>query len=339
MERKMDSPLAENATDKKTLIEVSMAKRNTEREEEINKVKLGREETGKENVEDSVDIFYKNFNPVIAAIQEDIQISSSLPKDQITGHLDNIVKKIAEAQKHVSDSSFYLPSYDKKKVQGTVNDLNDQFQSMQDKVLPKKKFGFKGKKQQVVAKSEDIVDSKPVKAASKVFSDSNDHSVRGKAGERIELGNNEVDCKDVNLADLKNCTVVIKGHPSTLHMTNIIDTTILCGPVSTSVFIEGCKNSTLALSCQQLRTHSTTNTNIYLHVTSKAIVEDCKDVKFAPYDWAYGGQDEDFKAAGLDRTVNHWDEVGDFNWLAKDKASPNWQIMEQDQRRTDLNSL
>lgn len=335
----MDSLLPETGIDKKTLIEVSIAKRTSEREEEINKLKLNREETGKENVEDCVDIFYKSFNPLISAIQEDIEISPSLPKHEITEHLDGIIKKIAETQKHVSDSSFYLPSYDKKKAQNTVNDLNDQFQSMQDKVLPKKKFGFKGKKQQVVAKTEDIVDSKPVKPASKVFSGSNDHSVRGKTGERIDLGNSDVDCKDVNLADLENCTVVIKGHPSTLHMTNIVNTTILSGPVSTSVFIEGCKNSTLALSCQQLRTHSTTDANIYLHVTSKAIVEDCKDVKFAPYDWTYEGQDEDFKAAGLDRNVNHWNEVGDFNWLAADKASPNWQILPEDQRRTDLNNL
>jgi len=335
----MDSTTPEDVVDKKALIEISIAKRTSEREQEINKLKIDKEETGKENIEDSVDIFYKNFNPLILTIKEEIQKSPNLPKSEIADHLDTIVKKISDAQKHVSDSSFYLPSYDKKKAQNTVNDLNEEFQSMQDQVLPKKKFGFKGKKQQTVAKTEDKVDSKPAKTPSKLFNNSNDHSVSSKIGERIELFNSDVDCKDVNLSDLSDCVVIIKGHPSTLHMTNISNTTVLSGPVATSVFIEGCKSSTLSLSCQQLRTHSTTDTSIYLHVTSKAIIEDCTDVSFAPYDWSYEGMEDDFKAAGLDRGVNNWSQVGDFNWLAKDKASPNWTIIPEEERRKDLGNV
>ena len=35
----------------------------------------------------------------------------------------------------------------------------------------------------------------------------------------------------------------------------------------------------------------------------------------------------------LDRDVNNWKIVNDFNWLASDKASPNWSIMPEGERK------
>ena len=48
--------------------------------------------------------------------------------------------------------------------------------------------------------------------------------------------------------------------------------TVLCGPVSSSVMVDTCSDTRLAVSCQQLRTHSTTDTDIYLHTTARVRV-------------------------------------------------------------------
>ena len=109
--------------------------------------------------------------------------------------------------------------------------------------------------------------------------------------------------------------------------------TVLCGPVSSSVMVDTCSDTRLAVSCQQLRTHSTTDTDIYLHTTARvrvlggtvlqmiqlinrllcqAILEDCRGVRVAPYNWTYPGMDEDYRQSGLDRTVNNWQQVGCF---------------------------
>ena len=32
--------------------------------------------------------------------------------------------------------------------------------------------------------------------------------------------------------------------------------------------------------------------------------------------------------------INNWDDVDDFNWLAADKASPNWSILPEAERET-----
>jgi len=46
----------------------------------------------------------------------------------------------------------------------------------------------------------------------------------------------------------------------------------------------------------------------------------------------YARLDEDFHKAGLDLTRNNWSAVDDFNWLAADKQSPNWSVMNEDAR-------
>ena len=38
--------------------------------------------------------------------------------------------------------------------------------------------------------------------------------------------------------------------------------------------------------------------------------------------------------SGLNETVNNWDKVDDFNWLAAASPSPNWSLLPPGQRRT-----
>ena len=44
------------------------------------------------------------------------------------------------------------------------------------------------------------------------------------------------------------------------------------------------------------------DTRVFLQVTSRAIVEDCSGIQFAPYTWSYPGIDKDFQDSGLDRS-------------------------------------
>jgi hypothetical protein len=62
------------------------------------------------------------------------------------------------------------------------------------------------------------------------------------------------------------------------------------------------------VACQQLRTHETFDSDFYLHVTSKGIIEDCDRVRFAAYAFCYDGCDDDMAASGLGAT-NNWDKV------------------------------
>lgn len=56
------------------------------------------------------------------------------------------------------------------------------------------------------------------------------------------------------------------------------------------------------------------------------------DLKFAPYQLAYDGLDQHYKDSGLNREVNNWHDVDDFNWLVKDKQSPHWSLLAEGER-------
>ena len=53
-------------------------------------------------------------------------IETSAEKDM--HQIDNLVKKIQILQESVSDASIFLPAYDSKKCQQTLNDLNNKYQ-------------------------------------------------------------------------------------------------------------------------------------------------------------------------------------------------------------------
>ena len=51
----------------------------------------------------------------------------------------------------------------------------------------------------------------------------------------------------------------------------------------------------LPLPSSQLRVHTTHHSQFYLHVTSRAIIEDCTAARFAPYNWSYAAIEKHFE--------------------------------------------
>lgn len=55
---------------------------------------------------------------------------------------------------------------------------------------------------------------------------------------------------------------------------------LLCGTVSGPAHVTKVKHSVLVIKCRQLRMHECENVDVYLHCTSRPIIEDCKDIRF-----------------------------------------------------------
>ncbi len=138
--------------------------------------------------------------------------------------------------------------------------------------------------------------------------------------------------KDISFSNLKKCTLTLYGSPLALHLEKLESCRVFCGPVSGSVFINDCKDCIFVFPCQQLRVHSSVKSQFYLHVTSRAIIEDCHDLGFAQFNWTYDGMDGHFEASRLDRTKNNWQLVNDFNWLRTEEQSPNWYIINDESK-------
>jgi hypothetical protein len=307
----------------------NIEKRNEVRAENISKAREAEAGKGEERTTDVVADFHKNLQDQVQSLQNELDKAAHLDQSLVPAYLDETHRKLLNLGKYVTDSVMFLPSYDVQKSQDAVKEMTGKFHEAQALLQPKKKFGFKGARQKKglapqppVKPTPDVADS-----ATKPNLDTG-VSLRNKKDLKFELEEKETNAADVTLADLENCKVVVHGSPSTLHMSNIKNCRIFGGPVSSSIFIENCSNSTLCLSSQQLRIHNTVETDFYIHVTAKAIIEDCSKLRFGPHpglDWI---PESTWKVSTLHKTVNHWSKVGDFNWLAADKPSPNWTKME-----------
>lgn len=194
-------------------------------------------------------------------------------------------------------------------------------------IKPKKAFKFNAKRSQIKPKKAEqaIVDDKDSQAEE--VNEADLCGLRNRTNEKLKLDRDYVNAKDVQLCDLDGCEVDVYGNASTVHIINCKNCKIRIGPVSTSVFIDKCIQSTLHLFCQQLRVHNTYDTTFYLHVTTKGIIEDSRALKFGRYEFEYDSLENDILNSKLNRSINNWNKIEDFNWLVTNQQSPNWSLI------------
>lgn len=325
----------------------SITKRDRERK---NVIERRREEKQQLSVDSEQLSYFQNaFYASCNKVKDLLDSTSTTQILALPSLFDKINKEIQVLWNYLSQSKIFLKVYEIRRAQETLQHLETDAAELEVKLLPKKKFGFKNRRviKKPLDKSLDVTDGlKELKLSEGItnngakkrnndlinkYSDSAT-TLTSQVDQQLTLDAENVNRNDVLLSDLTRCTVRIYGAPSTVHMINLKQCTILIGPVSGSIFGDNCVQCTFGFACQQLRLHSSTNCTIYLHVTSRAIVEDCTKIKVAPYNWTYDDQANHYHLAGLDTKINNWDSVDDFNWLSSEKHSPNWSVLKADLR-------
>lgn len=133
-----------------------------------------------------------------------------------------------------------------------------------------------------------------------------------------------------SLTDLSRCIVdmsipTANGAPfAGLALKNITSSLIVAGQVAGAAHLTNLKNTIVVVESRQVRMHDCENVDVYLRCMSRPIIEDCKNIRFAPLPECYKSKD-------ADATEDHWNEVDDFKWL-KAEHSPNWSIMPEEKR-------
>ncbi|XP_075003059.1 tubulin-specific chaperone C [Calonectris borealis] len=262
------------------------------------------------------------------------------------GPLEEAAARLQGLQKLLTESVRFLAPYEVRQGQEAVARLQGDLAARRQQLQPKKKFAFRALKKEAAPGSEPrpAEPARPAAAAAAAAPAPGRGPAEGEPGgpplcgfsgaedEELELGPAELLQRDVVLSELRGCRVQLRGNANTLRVRDCRGCTVLCGPVSTSALVDGCSDCLLVLACQQLRTHRTRDSRFYVQVTSRAVIEDCTKVSFAPYTWSYAGIERDFESSGLDRSRNNWNLVDDFDWLASDKPSPNWSLIPEQER-------
>ncbi|XP_061481328.1 tubulin-specific chaperone C [Rhineura floridana] len=249
-------------------------------------------------------------------------------------------RRLQELQRLLTDSVLFLAPYEVRQAQAALSRLQDALSELRLQLQPKKRFAFKKalKKEVASAQAPPKPSGLPPLPPREEEAEAEPGCGFSRAeGQELELGPADLLQRDVVLSQLSRCRVWLRGNPNTLTVRGCRDCTVLCGPVSTSVMVDDCRDCLMALACQQLRTHCTTDTSFYVQVTCRAMLEDCRSVSFAPYTWSYAGIDADFETSRLDRSRDNWSQVDDFNWLARNQPSPNWRVIPDHERIMDWN--
>ncbi|KAM6406163.1 tubulin-specific chaperone C [Pluvialis apricaria] len=260
------------------------------------------------------------------------------------GPLEEAAARLQGLQKLLTESVRFLAPYEVRQGQEAVARLQADLAARRQQLQPKKKFAFRALKKEAAPGSkpppaESAEPARPAAAPAPGHGPAEGEAggpplcgFSGAEAQELELGPAELRQRDVVLSELRGCRVRLRGNANTLRVRDCRGCTVLCGPVSTSVLVDGCSDCLLVLACQQLRTHRTRDSRFYVQVTSRAVIEDCAKVSFAPYTWSYAGIERDFESSGLDRNRNNWNLVDDFDWLATDKPSPNWSLIPERER-------
>ncbi|KAF2707429.1 tubulin binding cofactor C [Pleomassaria siparia CBS 279.74] len=126
------------------------------------------------------------------------------------------------------------------------------------------------------------------------------------------------------VSNLRHCVVDLSpptssGGFATLALKNIKDSLIVCGSVNGPIHITGVENSVIVTSCRQYRMHGSKNVDVYLHCSSRPIIEDCGEIRFAKLPEAYTTPE-------LNSSPNQYTQIDDFKWL-KSEPSPHFSIL------------
>lgn len=290
----------------------------------------------KRNAAESEDqeYFQIKFRQQVATIENalaDLQVTSD--RKQLAIEISRIAVDVQSLQNTLTAATLFLSNYNVRSYQATLNELQNKIEAAKEKLLAKKKFGFRSKVDTARLEAKTTLKVAVADAAPVVSTDHIDWTLVNRQNEEIELcAADEVNGKDITVSQLENCSLRIVGHPGSLQLSHLTNCVILCGPVQRSVFADNCTNCRLVFGCQQLRLHTSQHCDLYMHVTCRAIIEDCQHIRVAPYNLAYENIVEDFASAGLDLNKNNWADVADFNWLSADVPSPNWSVLDATER-------
>lgn len=134
-----------------------------------------------------------------------------------------------------------------------------------------------------------------------------------KRGETLMKAPNSIKEQVFNMKDLVECTVYILDISATIYIDNCVDCRFYVAPVTGSFYLRDSRNCVCSVACKQMRVKNCTNATFFLYSVSDPHIEKSFDMKFAPYNFAYPGQTDDFKRVGFDVKVNLWCKVFDHS--------------------------
>lgn len=241
---------------------------------------------------------------------------------------------IESIHKLVAAAASFLPSATLAASNAKTAELEVTLRSERQRLAPKKKFSFKnrGKVGAPVGAAAPLGVTPPLAAPARpalahadsfAASAASCQGLRDRADATLIRAAGEDTGSDFALSHLRNCTVHLLSGCTALWIRKLEGCTILAVPVAGAVYITECTDCRFLLGSRQVRIHTSSACDFYLHAASHPIIEHCERFRFAPYaplplPEALAGA---FEQARLDPAKNSWDQVETI-WRPPPPPSP-----------------
>ncbi|KAJ6809380.1 tubulin-folding cofactor C [Iris pallida] len=295
---------------------------------------------------ESVSSFLSLFSSAKRSVESDLsRIRTRAPSSDPKPDLDRVSASISDLERTLAENSYFLPPYELRSSLKSIADLKESLETLASDLVPKKKFSFR-KRSNLADKAAVLAENSAVPEQidagtdkrSGLFGTGSD-VVRDSPGLRNVKGAvlvknfrvSDEGMGEFTLADLDSCEVYLKGRIRALFFNRITNCRIYCGPVLGSILIEEVTGCLFMLASHQIRIHGAKESDFYLRVRSRPIIEDSRGVRFAPYGFSYEGIEEELAGSGLGEETGNWANVDDFKWL-RAVQSPNWCVIPEEER-------
>jgi hypothetical protein len=289
---------------------------------------------------ESIQSFLSRFSELKLSIESDLARIHQTPdphsKTHLKSDLDSVSLSISDLEKLVAENSYFLPSYEVRSSLKTVTDLKQTLENVTSVVIPRKKFSFKNKPTKKATNpinSECETESQNVENVERQLRVRDSPGIKGKENDVLvnDFRDRSTAIGEFTLSHLTNCEVRLFGSFRALFVHRLRNCKVYVGPVFGSILMEEVEGCVFVLASHQIRVHHAKKSDFYLRVRSRPIIEDCAEVRFAPYCLSYDGIDKDLKESNLDMETGNWENVDDFKWL-RAVQSPNWSILPENDR-------
>eukprot|EP00325_Prymnesiales_sp_UTEX-LB-985_P004111 CAMPEP_0174705092 /NCGR_PEP_ID=MMETSP1094-20130205/8433_1 /TAXON_ID=156173 /ORGANISM="Chrysochromulina brevifilum, Strain UTEX LB 985" /LENGTH=385 /DNA_ID=CAMNT_0015903213 /DNA_START=47 /DNA_END=1204 /DNA_ORIENTATION=- len=260
------------------------------------------------------------------------------------------LEQLTELHTLVSSATSFLPTQLRQRFGNQIADHEAKLKAERERLTPKKKFAFK-KRDKVAAKTTSAPEAAPppptaseaanlvptgggvahVPKADTFQAPAGCQGFRDRVGATLIRPAGEEAAGDFALEELTDCEVRLLSSSAVLWIRNLSNCRIFALPVARSIYVTACEGCTLYLGSRQLRIHTSSRTDFYVHTTSHPIIEHCSSLRFAPYPALPPNLQPAFDAVGIKPELNQWQLVDDFDWL-KASHSPNWTELAEGQR-------
>ncbi len=251
--------------------------------------------------------------------------------------LDAAAARVGEAEEAAAAAAYFLPPYEMRQATAAAAALRAELVAARAALRPRAKFSFRA----AAAAAADAAPP-PAPAAAPAppapapapAPPAGGRVIAGLRGAALALSAEELGGRDVTLADLEDCTLLLAGPLPALFAHRLRRCRVLAGPVGGAALVEDAEACELHLAARQVRLHSAVDCDLYLHVASHPVVEHCHGVRVAPLSAGAAGGAAVLAAAGLgaEGRAGPWAEVQDFSWL-RAAASPHWRVLPEAERR------